>query len=182
MAITEESRGRQMTTETRADQLNPPSQRDIPQRALAAVGLIAIALIHYADASSKYAAADARYIFWLYVALILGCALGVGLLILRHTRLVWAAAALLAAAPFVSYVINRTTGLPRATDDVGNWLEPLDVASLIVEVLLFVLALVQMRRTRRNRSVGLDAMRRLVGAGDAPGAVPWAAEKATACP
>ncbi len=139
-----------MTTETRAARLSSLPQRDVPQRALAAVGLIAIALIHYADASSKYAAADARYIFWLYVALILGCAIGVGLLILRNTRLVWAAAALLAAAPFVSYVINRTTGLPRATDDVGNWLEPLGVASLIVEVLLFILAMVQIRRTRQS--------------------------------
>ncbi len=140
-----------MTTETRAaNQLSSPSQQDVPQRAVAAVGLIAIALIHYADASSKYAAADARYIFWLYVVLILGCAIGVGLLILRNTRLVWAAAALLVAGPFVSYVINRTIGLPRATDDIGNWLEPLGVVSVVVEVLLFILAIVQMRRTRHT--------------------------------
>ncbi len=142
-----------MTTGTRADQLSSPARRDVPLRALAAVGLVVIALIHYADASSKYAAADARYIFWLYVALILGCALGVGLLILRNTRLVWAAVALLAGAPFVSYVINRTTGLPRATDDVGNWLEPLGVTSLIVEALLFILAIVQMRRTSQAHTL-----------------------------
>jgi len=139
-----------MTTETRAARLSSLPQRDVPQRALAAVGLIVIALIHYADASSKYAAADARYIFWLYVALILGCAIGVGLLILRNTRLVWAFAALLAAGPFVSYVINRTVGLPRATDDIGNWLEPLGVVSVIVEILLFILAIVQIRRTRQT--------------------------------
>jgi len=134
-----------MTTGTRADQLSSPARRDVPLRALAAVGLVVIALIHYADASSKYAAA--------YVALILGCALGVGLLILRNTRLVWAAVALLAGAPFVSYVINRTTGLPRATDDVGNWLEPLGVTSLIVEALLFILAIVQMRRTSQAHTL-----------------------------
>jgi hypothetical protein len=86
--------------------------------------------------------ADARYIFWLYVALILGCAIGAGLLLLRNTRPVWAFAALLAAGPFVSYTINRTIGLLRATDDIGNWLEPLGVASLIVEALVFVLAVV----------------------------------------
>jgi hypothetical protein len=31
------------------------------------------------------------------------------------------------------YVVSRTTGLPNATGDVGNWGEPLGVASLFVE-------------------------------------------------
>jgi hypothetical protein len=57
-----------------------------PSGPVGVVGLIAIALIHYADAHSTYAAADARYIFWLYVALILGCAIGAGVLVLRNTR------------------------------------------------------------------------------------------------
>jgi len=150
MTLTEKPRGRAMTTDTGRDRRGLHTPQDSPQRALGAVGLVVIALIHYADASSKYAAADARYIFWLYVALILGCALGAGLLLLRNTRAVWAFVALLAAGPFVSYVINRANGLPRATDDVGNWLEPLGVASLIVEVLLFALAVAQIRRMRRG--------------------------------
>jgi hypothetical protein len=49
-------------------------------------------------------------------------------------------AALLAAGPFVSDAINRTIGLPRATDDIGNGLEPLGVASLVVEALVVALS------------------------------------------
>lgn len=150
MTTATDPRGRGTITEAPGDRSGPGAHRDVAQRALGVLGLIAIALIHDADAHSKYAAADARYIFWLYVALILGCAIGGGLLILRNTRLAWTFAAFLAAGPFVSYAVNRTVGLPRATDDIGNWLEPLGVASLIVEALVFALAVVQMRRIAKT--------------------------------
>ncbi len=150
MAMTAGPGGRRTTTETAGGRGDPRARRAMTQRTLGVAGLVAIALIHYADASSKYAAADARYIFWLYAALIFGCALGAGLLILRDTRPVWTVAALLAATPSVSYAINRTIGLPRATDDIGNWLEPLGVASLIVEALVFALSVVRIKRLGRN--------------------------------
>jgi len=152
MAMTAGPGGHRTATETAGGRADPRARRAMIQRTLGVAGLVAIALIHHADASSKYAAADARYIFWLYAALILGCAVGVGLLILRDTRPVWTIAALLAAAPFVSYAINRTIGLPRATDDIGNWLEPLGVASLIVEALVFALSVVQIKRLGRNEA------------------------------
>jgi hypothetical protein len=31
------------------------------------------------------------------------------------------------------YVIDRTVGLPNATGDIGHWVEPLGLASLVVE-------------------------------------------------
>jgi hypothetical protein len=42
-------------------------------------------------------------------------------------------AAGLAASAAVGYVLSRTTGLPNATGDIGNWTEPLGLASLFVE-------------------------------------------------
>jgi hypothetical protein len=51
------------------------------------------------------------------------------------------AAAGLAAAVFAGYVINRTVGLPNATDDIGNWVEPLGLASLVVEGLVVAVGL-----------------------------------------
>ncbi len=33
----------------------------------------------------------------------------------------------------MGYVLSRTTGLPQATGDIGNWTEPLGLASLFVE-------------------------------------------------
>lgn len=125
---------------------------DIVARAVCALGLIVIALIHYSDANSKYAAADARYIFWLYVALILGCAIGVGALILRNARATWAFTALLGVGPLISYIVNRSVGFPRATDDIGNWGEPLGVVSSIAEVLVIALSLAQLARLTRKQS------------------------------
>jgi hypothetical protein len=41
---------------------------------------------------------------------------------------------------FAGYVINRTVGLPQATDDIGNWTEPLGLASLLVEGFVIAIA------------------------------------------
>ena len=39
----------------------------------------------------------------------------------------------------LGYVLTRGPGLPDATDDRGNWGEPLGVASLVVEAILILL-------------------------------------------
>jgi hypothetical protein len=33
----------------------------------------------------------------------------------------------------VGFVLTRTTGLPQARDDIGNWSEPLGLAALFVD-------------------------------------------------
>jgi hypothetical protein len=52
----------------------------------------------------------------------------------------WTASGSLAATVIVGYVLSRTTGLPSSTDDIGNWGEPLGIASLFVEASLVALA------------------------------------------
>src|ERR1700742_4401877 len=105
--------------------------RDISTRAAVAVGLAGIGLIHLLDAIGKYS--ETRYLFWMYIALIAG-SLGVaGAVLFSRARLPFLAAAGLAASALVGYVLSRTTGLPNATDDIGNWAEPLGLASLFVE-------------------------------------------------
>jgi hypothetical protein len=105
--------------------------RDIAARAALAVGLAGIGLIHLLDSIGKYG--ETRYIFWMYVALIAGClAVGAAVLFTR-SRAAFLAAAGLAASAAAGYVLSRTTGLPNATDDIGNWKEPLGLASLFVE-------------------------------------------------
>jgi hypothetical protein len=46
------------------------------------------------------------------------------------------AGGLLALGAITGYTLTRTVGLPSATGDVGNWLEPLGLASLFVESIL----------------------------------------------
>jgi lysylphosphatidylglycerol synthetase-like protein (DUF2156 family) len=105
--------------------------RDIAARATLAVGLAGIGLIHLLDSIGKYS--ETRYIFWMYVALIAGClAVGAAVLFTR-SRAGFLAAAGLAASAAAGYVLSRTTGLPNADGDIGNWTEPLGLASLFVE-------------------------------------------------
>jgi hypothetical protein len=47
-------------------------------------------------------------------------------------------------------VLSRTTGLPGVSDDVGNWTEPLGLASLWVEGVVFLLALYKVVTTPRT--------------------------------
>ena len=56
-----------------------------------------------------------------------------GALLHHPDRRAFTAAALVALLPLVGYVLSRTTGLPGADDDIGNWTEPLGLASLWVE-------------------------------------------------
>src|SRR5689334_9999260 len=87
------------------------------------VGLFGIALIHFLDVFDKFK--ETPYLGVAYVGLIAGCLLA-GALLLRHdTRAGWRLALAAGAATFAGYVISRTTGLPHATDDIGNWMEPL---------------------------------------------------------
>jgi len=39
----------------------------------------------------------------------------------------------LVAAVLVGFAINRTTGMPGAMEDIGNWTEPLGMVSLLIE-------------------------------------------------
>jgi uncharacterized protein YaaW (UPF0174 family) len=105
--------------------------RDIGARAVIAIGLTGIGLIHLLDAIGKYN--ETRYLFWMYIALIAGSLATAGAVLFTRNRAAFLAAAGLATSAILGYVLSRTTGLPNATDDIGNWTEPLGLASLFVE-------------------------------------------------
>jgi hypothetical protein len=105
--------------------------RDVSARATVAVGLAGIGLIHLLDSIGKYS--ETRYLFWMYVALIVGSLATAGGVLFSRARIWFVAAGVLAASALVGFVLSRTTGLPNASDDIGNWTEPLGLASLFVE-------------------------------------------------
>jgi hypothetical protein len=101
-------------------------------RASAVIGLAGIALIHLLDAPGHFSG-PASYIGWMYLALIAGCLAVAASLVRGSDDRAWAAAALAAIAPIAAYVLSRTVGLPASSADIGNWAEPLGMASLFVE-------------------------------------------------
>jgi hypothetical protein len=100
-------------------------------RAAAVIGLLGIALIHLLDLPGKIH--ETPYLGVVYMGLIVGSTVTAGALVHRDSRHAWTATAALAILTIVGYVVNRTVGMPAATDDIGNWLEPLGLASLFVE-------------------------------------------------
>jgi hypothetical protein len=112
-------------------------------RGTLAIGLAGIAVIHAVDSVGKWT--ETRYMFWMYMALI-AAAVGVGGAVLfSRSRVAVAAAAGLAAAVFAAFVVDRTLGMPGATADIGNWTEPLGLASLVVEGLVVAVGVAGLR-------------------------------------
>jgi len=121
--------------------------REVGARTLTAAGLFGIGLIHLLDSIGKYG--ETRYLFWMYIGLILGSLAVAGAVVHLRNRLVWLAAAGLAGSALVGYVINRTVGMPNATGDIGNWTEPLGLASLFVEPVVILVSLYGFAVSRR---------------------------------
>jgi hypothetical protein len=117
--------------------------RDGIARAIAVVGLAGMALIHLLDAPGTFA--DAPYKGWLYVALISGSVVTAAALIRTSDPRAWSAAALLAGGAAFAFIVSRTIGLPQGADDIGNWSEPLGMASLFVEGSLVALCWERLR-------------------------------------
>ena len=124
--------------------------RDAIARAVAVVGLVGVALIHVLDAHDTFVSTP--YKGWLYLALIVSC-LATAALLLRHDdRRVWLAALLLPLGALSAFIYSRTFGLPGGADDIGNWWEPLGLASMFVEAVLAGLAGAMLARTAPRRS------------------------------
>jgi hypothetical protein len=115
---------------------------------LAVAGLAVIATIHGLDVSGKL-----DETFYLGVMFIMGpivsALVAAALLMSRHERLGWALAGLVSAGTFAGYCVSRTTGLPSAKDDIGNWGEPAGVISLVAEGVVVLLAVYALRNAVR---------------------------------
>ena len=118
--------------------VQPTDDRAVLWRGAAVIGLLAIALIHVLDAPGKFH--ETPYLGWGYVVLIAACLVVGGMLMERGDRRAWMAAVVISVIAFVAYALSRTTGLPQASDDVGNWFEPLGVATLFAEVMVTLIA------------------------------------------
>jgi hypothetical protein len=116
-----------------------------PRRAIASMGLLGIALIHLLDLPGKME--ETPYLGVAFLGLIVASLALAVVLAVRDDRTVWLAAGGLALAVVVGYVVNRTVGLPAAMADIGNWKEPLGLASLFVEGTVILVALPALRRS-----------------------------------
>ena len=132
-------------------------------RAVGALALIALAVIHVVDLPGTLG--PDRLVGIGYLGII-AAALGVGgVLIARSHWLAWAAAAAVAVSAMGGYVLTRALpgGFLGDHGDVGNWHCPLGIAALSVETLIVLLVVLAARRwrpdPRRERGRGVPACR-----------------------
>jgi hypothetical protein len=130
---------------------NRTAATDGSARALGAAGLTGIGLIHLLDLPGKFA--ETPYMAWMYIALIATAVLLAGELVRTGARWAWAAGAGLAASAMIGYTLTRTVGLPQANGDIGNWTEPLGLASLYVETAFIALTALVLRAVGGRRAV-----------------------------
>jgi hypothetical protein len=116
-------------------------------RGVGAAGILGVGLIHLVDVVGKFH--ETAYLGGLYVALIIASLFAARHLIMVGDRRSWLLAGGLAAATFAAYAVSRTVGLPASSDDIGNWAEPLGLASLFVEGSVALLSAEMLSRFRR---------------------------------
>src|ERR1700712_2484166 len=121
----------------------------------AAGALLATAgsVIHICDQGGVTALKDPAYLGYGYWMLELAGVICAVLLLARARTTVWLLALGLAAGPLVGIIISRSVGLPDATDDIGNWFEPLGMLAMAVEVALIVLSVSVLIRSRARGRV-----------------------------
>lgn len=108
-------------------------------RAAGVIGLLGVGLIHFIDFFGKWH--ETRYMAWLFLGLVAASLVASFLLLGNQHRAGWLLGGAVSAMTFAGYVINRTWGMPSAKDDIGNWTEPLGVASLFIEGFVVLLAI-----------------------------------------
>jgi hypothetical protein len=92
---------------------------------------------------------EAPYMGVLFILLTAAClAIGTAIAVTDATW-AYAAAVPVCGAAVIGYAATRLIAFPQLADDVGNWLEPLGVVSVLTETLVVVLAAVAVRRRPR---------------------------------
>jgi hypothetical protein len=89
---------------------------------------------------------EAPYMGVLFVALTAACTVLAAAALLRGGRAVYLLTVLTCGLAVLGYAATRLVAFPMLADDVGNWLEPLGVVSIVSESIAVAAALVALRR------------------------------------
>jgi hypothetical protein len=120
----------------------PPAQgADVITRAMGALALIALAVVHVVDLPATLGPTPLVGIGYFGI---IAAALGVGAaLVARSHWLVWGTAGLVAVMAMGGYVLTRALpgGFLGDHGDVGNWRCPLGITALSLETLIILLVL-----------------------------------------
>jgi hypothetical protein len=89
---------------------------------------------------------EAPYMGALFVLLTAACVALAAAVLVRDSTAVYALAALTCGLAIIGYIATRVVPFPMLADDVGNWLEPLGVVSLLSEAVVVIAAVTALVR------------------------------------
>jgi hypothetical protein len=117
----------------------PAPGADVIARAVAALALAALAVIHVVDLPGTLGPTPLVGVG--YLGIIVAAVVTGGVMIARSHWLAWAAAGGVAASAMGGYLLTRAVpgGFLGDHSDVGNWRCPLGIAALSVEAILILL-------------------------------------------
>jgi hypothetical protein len=98
--------------------------------------ILLVGLIHLMDAPDSMTESTTKGLFF-YANFVGAIVAAVGIFL--HRTWGWALGILVAAGAFIGYIVSRTVGIFGLPPDV--WMEPLGIASLVVEALFIAVAL-----------------------------------------
>jgi hypothetical protein len=146
----------------RVSQSPPAQDADVIARAMGALALAALAVIHVVDLPATLGPTPLVGVG--YIGIIAAAVVTAGAMINRSHRLVWAAAGAVAASAMGGYVLTR--GLPGGFlgdhADVGNWRCPLGITALSVETLIILLAALAIWQARNRAARAVSRFRPVV--------------------
>ena len=125
----------------RIAQWQPDQGAAVAARAVGALALTALAVIHVVDLPGTLG--PDRLVGIGYLGIIAAAVLMGGVLLARSHWLAWAAAAAVAVSAMGGYILTRALpgGFLGDHGDVGNWHCPLGIAALSVESVIILLVL-----------------------------------------
>jgi hypothetical protein len=93
---------------------------------------------------------EAPYMGVLFIVLTAACAALAAAVLVRDSRAVYALAVLTCGLAVIGYVATRLVAFPMLSEDVGNWLEPLGVVSIVAEAVAVAAAIFALIEHRRS--------------------------------
>ena len=92
---------------------------------------------------------EAPYMGVLFIVLTVGCIAIAAAAVVRDSSAVYALAVVTCGLAVAGYIATRLLAFPMLADDVGNWLEPLGVVSVLTESAVVIAAIVGLRHHAR---------------------------------
>lgn len=123
--------------------MRTPAATPLPLRAAIVTAALVAGAAHIPVTAEHLA--EAPYMGWAFVAFAVVCG-GLALAaVVRDTRVVQGAMVLWCGGALATYAATRLVAFPLLADDVGDWLEPWGVLSVLSEALTVGLCLVALR-------------------------------------